>query len=106
MVLDSFLNLKKYCESQQFKGWDPYDGLNSKVFKNSFLNNYEFSRLLWIQFFKLSPINLRKPFMIKKEYNPKGIALLLSGYCNLYKLSKDNLIFGKHTKLLTRNTIC
>tara|TARA_Y100001933_G_C19004825_1_gene566124 strand:+ start:2332 stop:3513 length:1182 start_codon:yes stop_codon:yes gene_type:complete len=102
VVLDSFLNLKKYCESQQFKGWDPYDGLNSKVFKNSFLNNYEFSRLLWIQFFKLSPINLRKPFMIKKEYNPKGIALLLSGYCNLYKLSKDNLIFGKELEIKER----
>jgi len=28
----SFLALKYYLEAQNFKGWDPYDGLYSKVF--------------------------------------------------------------------------
>ena len=31
-ITHSFLQLKSYCEKEQFKGWDPYDGLNSKVF--------------------------------------------------------------------------
>ena len=26
----SFLKLKSYCEAENFKGWDPYDGMNSK----------------------------------------------------------------------------
>ena len=28
---NSFNKLKTYCEKEQFKGWDPYDGLNSKI---------------------------------------------------------------------------
>jgi rhamnogalacturonyl hydrolase YesR len=45
-------------------------------------------RLIWIQAFKRSPINLRPLFLIKKEYNPKGLALFLTGYCNLYQITK------------------
>ena len=32
-IADAFYKLKKYCEREDFKGWDPYDGLNSKVFQ-------------------------------------------------------------------------
>lgn len=32
-VIDSFLSLKSYCEREHFKGWDPYDGLNSHLFQ-------------------------------------------------------------------------
>ncbi len=30
---NSFQKLKSYCEAENFKGWDPYDGMNSKVFQ-------------------------------------------------------------------------
>ena len=29
----SFIKLKHYCEKEGYKGWDPYDGLNSRVFQ-------------------------------------------------------------------------
>ena len=29
-IKKSFKALKSYCEAEDFKGWDPYDGLNSK----------------------------------------------------------------------------
>ena len=32
-IIDSFVKLKEYCEKEEYKGWDPYDGLNSKVFQ-------------------------------------------------------------------------
>ena len=32
ILRDALLKLKKYCEKENFKGWDPYDGLNSKIF--------------------------------------------------------------------------
>lgn len=32
MIKKSFLSLKSYCEREHFKGWNPYDGLNSNVF--------------------------------------------------------------------------
>lgn len=88
-VLKKFKDLKNYCESQEFKGWDPYDGLNSKIFQATFLKNYYLTRLAWIQFFKRSPINLRNFFSVPKEYNSKGISLFLSGYCNLYKIRES-----------------
>ena len=45
-------SLSEYCLNENFKGWDPYDGLNSKVFKFSGLNNFSIARLAWIQFLK------------------------------------------------------
>ena len=33
LVTESFIKLKNYCEEENFKGWDPYDGLNSRFFQ-------------------------------------------------------------------------
>lgn len=86
-ILDSFCKLKEYCEKEEYKGWDPYDGLNSKVFQTlPLLKHSAICRLVMIQGFKRFPFNLRKLAMVPKEYNAKGIGLFLSGYCNLYYL--------------------
>ena len=83
--------LRNYCESQHFKGWDPYDGLNSKVFQAiPFLKKSALCRLVVIQGFKRCPVNLRPIALVPKEYNAKGIGLFLQAYCNLYKAVKDN----------------
>ena len=99
----SFFKLKSYCECEQYKGWDPYDGLNSKLFQLTPLSKIAVFRLIWIQFFKRYPFNLRKLFLVPKQYNAKGIGLFLSGYCNLYELSlneKDS--FGESKKILEK----
>lgn len=84
-LINSFSLLCTYCEYQHFKGWDPYDGLNSKLFQAiPFLNQSALCRLIMIQGFKRSPINLRSLALVPKEYNAKGIGLFLQGYCNLY----------------------
>ena len=86
-MLASFLKLKTYCEQEGFKGWDPYDGLNSKVFRAlPLLKQSALCRLIVIQGFKRCPINLRRLALVPKEYNAKGIGLFLQGYCNLYRL--------------------
>ena len=85
-IINSFEKLKNYCEEENFKGWDPYDGLNSKVFKFFKMNKVRFFRLAWIQVFKRNPINLRNIALIDKGYNPKGLGLFLTAYCNLYKV--------------------
>ena len=90
-VIDSFRLLREYCEREGFKGWDPYDGLNSKVFQAlPFLKKSALCRLVVIQGFKRCPINLRRIALVPKEYNAKGIGLFLSGYCNLYNAVKAN----------------
>lgn len=85
MIEKSFEKLKNYVERESYKGWDPYDGLNSKFFHAiPFAYESSFVRLAWIQTFKRMPINLRPLLGVKKDYNPKGLGLFLSGYCNLY----------------------
>ena len=79
-VRDSFNKLHDYVLSQEFKGWDPYDGLNSTIFRASGLDKIPIARLAWIQFFKRSPMNLRRALMVPKGYNPKGLGLFLSCY--------------------------
>ena len=89
-LIISFFALKDYCEKEHFKGWDPYDGLNSKVFQAiPFLKHSALCRLVFIQGFKRCPINLRSIALVPKEYNAKGIGLFLSGYCNLYHTVKN-----------------
>ncbi len=87
-INNSFTLLKNYCENQSFKGWDPYDGLNSWVIQKTPLGRSRFFRLAWIQLFKRNPVNFRKLVGVKKGYNPKGLGLFLIGYCNLY--TKDH----------------
>jgi len=89
-IVTSFCKLKSYCEAENFKGWDPFDGLNSRLFRRfPYINKNNYARLAWIQLFKKCPINLRKLVLIEKGYNPKGLGLFLSGYCNLYRINRD-----------------
>jgi rhamnogalacturonyl hydrolase YesR len=107
-IEDSFIDLKKFCEKEEFKGWDPYDGLNSWIIQKTILGKSRLFRLAWIQLFKRSPINLRVVFGVRKDYNPKGLGLFLTGYCNLYKkdpkqeyLTKINFLTQKILELRT-----
>lgn len=85
--MESFEKLCAYCEAENYKGWDPYDGLNSKVFQVlPLLKKSALCRLAVIQGFKRCQVNLRRLALVPKEYNAKGIGLFLQGYCNLYKL--------------------
>lgn len=100
-ILNSFLALKRYCEAEHFKGWDPYDGLNSKVFQAiPFLKKSALCRLVVIQGFKRCPVNLRRLALVPKEYNAKGIGLFLSGYCNLYHAVEKHSEWEEHLSSL------
>ena len=93
-IYNNFNALKHYCESEDFKGWDPYDGLNSKVLRKILpLKHSALLRLVVIQGFKRCPWNLRRMFLVPKQHNAKGIGLFLQGYCNLLKIvTKDNTL--------------
>jgi len=75
--------LLRYCENKDWKGYDPYDGLNTPWLKVLPLKEKLF-RILLIQFLKRSPLNLRKLLFIKEDYNPKGLGLFLSAVTRLY----------------------
>ena len=83
---ESFYKLKACCEGEVYRGWGPYDGLNSRLFHFvPFLHDSRLARLIWIQLFKPNPLNLIRPAMVPRESNHKGVALFLNGYCHLYE---------------------
>ncbi len=85
-INSAFNKLKNYCEKEKYKGYDPYDGLTSEmIYRNKLIKENKIIKLIWIQFFKKSPVNFRKVVGIKKEYNAKGLAIFLSSYCKLYE---------------------
>ncbi len=109
-VLKSLATLEEWCEREEFKGWDPYDGLNSSLFRSiPLISKNRFTRLIWIQAFKRSPVNFRNISGVNKEYNPKGLGLFLSGYCNLYTMEPkavylEKIIFFSKKLLELQNT--
>lgn len=81
-LVTALLKLQAFIEKEQFKGYDPYDTLNSP-FKFRYLG--KMIPILAIQFQKRNPVNIRPLLGIKKGYNPKGLGLLLYGYSVLQK---------------------
>lgn len=95
-MITNFIVLKDYCEAEGLKGWDPYDGLNSRIFQAlPFFKHSALCRLVMIQGFKRCPVNLRRLALVPKEYNAKGIGLFLQGYCNLYNAVNMNQALGE-----------
>lgn len=86
-IKKSFEMLFVYCETEEYKGYDPYDSLNSRLFnKIPIFSKNSLVKLIWTQFFKRSPINLRNLVGIDKEFNPKAVGLFLASFSNLYQI--------------------
>jgi hypothetical protein len=93
--INSSLNkLCEYCEGEKYKGWDVFDGLNSKIFKRSPFYRSQILRLAWIQLFKRSFINFRRILLVPKGYNAKGLALFASGLVSMDKLEEAELLMN------------
>lgn len=88
--------LRVYVEKEKFRGYDPYDTLNS------FFPFRVFGKLvpiLALQLQKRNPVNIRPLLGIKKECNPKALGLFLQAYCKL-QLSKPREDHSKQIDFL------
>ena len=92
-------NLFKNLQKNDYQGYDPFDFLNSKFFKNSPLNNFYLSRLIWTQLGKRLPFNIRNIVGVPMGRNPKGIALIIQGHILNYKTQKKEYFLSEATKL-------
>jgi hypothetical protein len=84
MIAGSVTRLKSYIEARQWKGYDPYDALNSPVLRVCSLNR-RLLRIAYTQTLRRLPLNLRGILMIREEYNPKAMGLFLASYITLYR---------------------
>ena len=91
--------LLKDAQRNDYAGQDPFDGLNSSLFKLApSLKNGLFG-LVWIQLHKRLAINLRPLFGIPKMRNPKGIGLFILGLLEDYKSTGQNDYLQEAIKL-------
>lgn len=74
--------LVAYVERQEYKGYDPYDTLNSVI---PFRWFGRWGEVIATQVQKRNPINIRPLLGIRKGYNPKAMGLFLHAYSLLQR---------------------
>ncbi len=72
-----------------FAGYDPFDGLNSRLLDIVPAARKGLVGLAWIQLFKRSPINIRPLLVVPKRRNPKGVGLFILGLLEDYARSQE-----------------
>ena len=85
IIEESLQRLVNYIESQNYRGYDPYDALKSPLFRLPILKSNKLIRFGAQQLVKRSPLNLRPLLGIPKGYNPVTLGLCIQGYSNLVK---------------------
>ncbi len=80
------LKLLAYCRSNEWAGYDPYDALNSRIFKALPFLDSRIPRLVLTQLLKRCPVNFRSFLRIPKSQNPKALALFLSALIKLRRI--------------------
>ena len=78
-----------WCEAENFTGYDPFDGLNSRIFQATPLKYFALARLAWLQMIKRSAENLRPKLKIEKGVNSKGIALFALAELSRYRATNE-----------------
>lgn len=97
----SLEKLVSYIEKENYRGYDPYDGLMSPLFKLPVLRSNKKIRFLAQQFIKRFPFNLRPVLSIKKGLNPVTLGLCLQGYTSMLKVyTERQKEIHKKTKML------
>ena len=85
-LIEKGLNkLIDHIERNKYQGYDPYDALNSPLFKLPFLKKNKFLRFGTQQLVKRLPFNIRPLLFIPKGYNPVTLGLCIQGYSYLIK---------------------
>ncbi|NUQ43367.1 MAG: hypothetical protein HUU32_18410 [Calditrichaceae bacterium] len=95
--------LLEYCKRNDWAGWDPFDGLSSRVFSAFPFTHHRIPRLIFIQSFKRLPVNLRPVFLVPREQNPKGLALFCSALIHLVnsqRLEDNTLVISLLDRLV------
>ena len=94
IIKDSFDQLDKWICENEFKAYDPFDGLNAKYLQKLTFNNH-YLRIALQQTVRRFPLNLRKLIGIAKSTSSKGMGFCALGYLNMYQATKDQKYLTK-----------
>jgi len=71
--------LLRQIMADDYAGYDPFDMLNSRIFRASPFYRSPLLRLAVLQFGKRSPVNFRRLLLVPKMRNPKALGLCILG---------------------------
>src|SRR4051812_13109213 len=87
-VLESIVRLNDWLEKNDYRGYDTFDGLNSRFLRPlTFETNL--LRTVLQQAVRRFPINLRPALGVKKSRSTKGMAFLARGFMRLHQATGD-----------------
>ncbi|MEO0234477.1 MAG: hypothetical protein ABIN39_02380 [candidate division WOR-3 bacterium] len=98
IIKESIEKLFDYLEKNDYKGYDPFDGLNSFLYPFTFKN--KFLSIALQQSVRRLPFNIRPFIGIKKERSTKGIAYIASSYLKYYKLTQNKKFLERAEELI------
>jgi hypothetical protein len=87
-IEDALARIRAWGEARDWKGYDPYDGLNSPAAPVLSLGT-RLGRRLLTQIVKRSPLNLRPVLGIRPDWNAKALGLVASAYARLWTATGD-----------------
>lgn len=86
-ILNAAKKVEKWVEDQNYKGYEPFDGLSSR-FRPLTFGSLLLDRIL-LQLIRQSPINLRPLLGVKPLDSTIGRGYMAWGYCHMYKATQD-----------------
>ena len=95
-----YQQLAEWCRARGYAGHDPFDALNSRLFRTTPLRRSRLARLAWTQAFKRSPVNLRRLALVPAEQNSKGLALFALAALSRFRATGDAAAQGEARALL------
>ncbi|MCE1165533.1 MAG: hypothetical protein LWX07_09055 [Bacteroidetes bacterium] len=93
-LFNAISSLEKYITTEGYRGYDPYDGLMSPLFRLPVLRSSKTIRLYSQQIIKRLPFNARPLLFIKKGLNPVTLGLCAQGYTYLLKSGAEGKQFS------------
>lgn len=87
-IREAVARIRAWGEAREWRGYDPYDALNSPAAALLSLGT-PLGRRLLTQAVKLSPLNLRPLLRIQPSWNAKALGLIASAYARLWVAERD-----------------
>jgi polysaccharide biosynthesis protein VpsJ len=87
-LLRSIGQLSDWLETNDYRGYDTFDGLNAKLLRPLTFNN-KYLRILLQQGVRRFPINLRPLIGVSKSHSTKGMGFLARGFMRLHEATGD-----------------
>lgn len=89
----------EWSKARGFKGYNKHDALNSPLVR--IITGWsKWTRILAVQFVMRFPVNVRSLLMTRKTYNPKGLALFVSGLVDRYHTSGDQAYIAEALSII------